>query len=172
MFNDNDLFVAHGGKDEGAGGKDRPLASLQGAVERVHHLKQSGLLRAPLTVWIRGGVYPLRRAVAITPEDAAPVCFRAYPDETPVFDGGLRLTGWEAATLNGLAVWKAAVPAEALRFGPINQFFVNGHRKTRAAFPKKRLSPGGGAAAPGDEGALQRQQLFLSRPRRLQPRLA
>lgn len=144
MFGNNDLFVSPEGNDEWNGlrefpipeAKEGPLASLEGAVKRLRGLKASGTLAAPVTVWIRGGRYLLRQTVELTPEDSAPVKFRAYPGEKPVFDGGVTLTGWEPVRVNGLEAWRAEIPAEALRFGQVDQFFVNGRRKTRASFPK------------------------------------
>ncbi len=133
-----ELFIAPNGKDipEQAGTKETPLASLSEALERIKLMKKTGAFTTPFTVWLRDGIYPLKKTVVITPEQSIPVTFKAYPGETPVIDGGIHLTGWRKCRLNGKDVWAVDVPDAALEYGNVNQFFVDGVRKTRAAFPK------------------------------------
>jgi len=132
---EHDLFIAPDGDDTHCGGSDAPLSTLSGALSRLRQLRQQGKLAVPTTVWVRGGTYSLPRTVVFTPDDSAPVTFRACPGEQPVFDGGRRVTGWTAVQLNGHTVWRAPLPPEIT--WTVDQLFVNGQRKTRAAFPKK-----------------------------------
>src|ERR1700733_7861725 len=61
------FYVSPDGNDSFSGGladtnsakTDGPLASMGGARDRVRELKTSGRLDGPLTVYLRGGRYPL-----------------------------------------------------------------------------------------------------------------
>ncbi len=138
-FRVHEWHVSTGGCDDPSqsGAEDAPLASLAGALTRIRQLKRTASLPTPLTVWVHGGVYPLRQTVVIQPDHSAPVTFKAVPGETPVFDGGVRLTGWVRGTLYGRSVWSAPVPDTVMAFGAVNQFFVNQRRKKRATLPKR-----------------------------------
>jgi len=67
--------------------------------------RERGELVLPVTVWIRGGTYPLERPIVLGPDDSGPISFVAYPGETPIFDAGHRVTGWREERVNGVAVW-------------------------------------------------------------------
>ncbi len=92
------LYVAPSGNDAWSGDKDRPLASLAGARNRVRETIAAGL-SAPVTVLIRGGEYSMAETVVFSPEDsgteAFPVTYQAFEGEEPIFTGGPRLTGWK-----------------------------------------------------------------------------
>ncbi|MGM0491717.1 MAG: right-handed parallel beta-helix repeat-containing protein [Armatimonadota bacterium] len=142
------LYVATDGDDgwsgsllePDAGRTDGPLASLEGARDRMRLLREGGGggERGPVTVVIRGGRYQLPRAFSLGPRDSgtadAPVTYAAYPGEQPVFSGGLHIDGWSEAQ-DGL--WTAQVPdvAEGERY--FRQLFVNGERRTRARIPNR-----------------------------------
>ncbi|MDF7808779.1 right-handed parallel beta-helix repeat-containing protein [Pontiellaceae bacterium B12219] len=93
-----DLYIAPDGADTNPGTKEAPLASLNGARSSIRKLIAHGL-KAPVTVTIRGGEYPLRETVVFDPKDSGtekyPVTYRAYANETPVFTGGIKLTDWK-----------------------------------------------------------------------------
>ncbi|MGI5868270.1 MAG: right-handed parallel beta-helix repeat-containing protein [Kiritimatiellia bacterium] len=134
----NELHLSPDGLDDPkrSGSADAPLASLSGALDRIRLLKRTASLDGPLTVWVHGGVYPLRETVVVTPEHSGPVTFKAVPGETPVFDGGIRIAGWRPCTFHGRTVWTAPLPAAAIALGPVNQLFVNQRRRKRACLPK------------------------------------
>jgi hypothetical protein len=75
-----------------------PVATLDEARLRVRELKkkQPG---QPIEVLIKGGVYSLRETVVFGVEDSgtegAPVVYKAFPGEVPVFTGGIPITGWK-----------------------------------------------------------------------------
>ena len=123
---------------------DGPFATLAGARDALRILKATDSWPGPVTVWIRGGRYPLREPLLFTPADSAPVTYAAYTGETPVIDGGRRITGWRAervngANANGANAWVADVPT-GIQF---RQLFVNGRRASRSRLPK---------VAPGTDG--------------------
>ncbi|MDF7798605.1 right-handed parallel beta-helix repeat-containing protein [Pontiellaceae bacterium B1224] len=100
---------------------DGPISTLDAARLRVRELKkqQSG---QPIEVLIKGGVYPLRETVVFGLEDsgseAAPIRYKAFPGEQPVFTGGIPITGWKKVSVypEGVAeaakgnLWVAEIP--------------------------------------------------------------
>jgi hypothetical protein len=80
---------------------DGPLASLDAARLTVREAKAKDASK-PITVLIRGGEYALDSTVVFSLDDAgtkqAPVAYRAYDGEKPVFTGGKKLTAWKKVT--------------------------------------------------------------------------
>lgn len=84
-------YVATDGKDDNAGSKDKPFATLN---------KANSVVAAGDTVWIRGGVYDLHDTVffarykmtaailltASGESDDKRIHYLAYPGERPIFD--------------------------------------------------------------------------------------
>jgi hypothetical protein len=134
-----ELYIAPNGNDRWSGKLDTPnsdrtdgpLASILGARARIRALKSAGQLKAPITVYIRGGRYRLTKPIIFTPEDSAPVTYTAYQDEQPVFDGGITLTDWQQTTVNGVQAWATTAPLD------FRQLFVNGQRRKRPSLPKQ-----------------------------------
>jgi hypothetical protein len=172
MFTNNDLFISPQGNDAWSGclpepnaeGTDGPLASLEGARRKIRALKQPGYIQpdpdaagglaAPFTVWLRGGIYPMRGPVVFEPQDSAAVTYAAYPDETPILDGGERITGWWVETVNGKKAWVADLPEVKDGKWHFRSLFVNGHRAVRPRLPKEGLyrmedAPGMGESVHG-----------------------
>ena len=142
-----DLYLATNGKDAWSGqwprpnaeGTDGPLGTLQGAVRKLRALKDAGTLDGPVTVWVRGGVYPLTAPVRLTLEDSWPAAFAAWRGERPVFDGGERIAGWRVTTLNGRKAWVADLPEVAAGRWNFRSLFVNGRSAPRPRRPKQGL---------------------------------
>lgn len=151
------LYVSPGGNDNWSGtlsaanetGSDGPLATLAEARNHIRGMKMHGNgLPAPVTVLLRGGVYPQSETLVFGPEDSGsetcPITYQAFPGEIPVVSGGLTLTGWERDKGEQSRehcrgkLWRVAVPqlpnGDAWCF---NQLTVNGERRTRARFPNK-----------------------------------
>ena len=114
-----------------------PFATLSRARDAVRALKDSGGLRGSVTVYLRGGIYPLRRPVEFGPGYSAPVTYAAYPGETPVLFGGERIEGWEVRKMNGQPVWVAYLPEVARGEWYFRSLFVNGARRERPRWPKE-----------------------------------
>ena len=142
-----DAYLAKNGNDNWSGRlprpnaekTDGPLATFEGAVRRLRALKDSGALDEPVTVWVRGGVYPLAAPLRFAPEDSWPVTFAAYRDERPILDGGRRITEWQVTKLNGRLAWVADLPEVAENKWNFRQLFVNGKRAPRPRLPKEGL---------------------------------
>ncbi|NQT12767.1 MAG: right-handed parallel beta-helix repeat-containing protein [Planctomycetes bacterium] len=151
------LYVSTAGDDAWSGrldepntsATDGPLASVGKARDVIRQSKAAtGGLTKPVTVMLRGGVYPQTEPIVFTAADSGtkqcPVTYQAYPGEKPVIRGGDVIRSWQAddgqqsQTRCAGKLWRAAVPAtkagDPWRF---NQLFVNGQRRTRARVPNK-----------------------------------
>ncbi len=139
-----DLYLSPAGRDQWSGrlpqpaadGSDGPLLTVARARDRVRELKQHAALDGPVTVWLRGGSYPLREPVVFGPADSGAVTYAAYPGETPVLDGGRAVTGWREEIVNGRTAWVVDLPEVAAGRWHFRQLFVDGVRRPRARLPK------------------------------------
>jgi hypothetical protein len=97
------LHVSPSGNDSNPGTLDKPLASLEGARDRLRAVRKSGLVPAgSLVVIVHAGEYRVARTLQLASEDSgtesSPVVFRAAPGETARFAGGVRLHGFKPVT--------------------------------------------------------------------------
>ncbi|NLG50252.1 MAG: right-handed parallel beta-helix repeat-containing protein [Chloroflexi bacterium] len=144
-FKSGDLYVSPQGNDRWSGklaapnakGNDGPVATLERARDLIRERKLRGELAGPLTVWVRGGRYPLSEPLTFSPADSAPVTYAAYPGEQPILDGGVRIGGWRVEQLGDRQVWVADVPEVAQGKWVFRQLFVNGQRRSRPRLPKE-----------------------------------
>lgn len=119
-------YVSPSGSDSNAGTLSRPFATPQRA--------QQGMRRAPGMVYLRGGTYYLNQPLVFADADSGtatkPAIWTAFPGETPVISGGIRLRDlhWKAGT-NG--IWSAPVPADL----ETAEIFINGERQHLARYP-------------------------------------
>lgn len=145
VFSPQDIYVSPNGNDKWTGrlpepspdGSDGPLATLDVARALVRERRAKARISGHLTVWLRGGVYPVGKPIIFQPQDSAPVTYAAYPGEMPIFDGGVTITGWQDTTVNGVAAWAADVSEVMKRHGDFRQLFVGGVRRPRTRLPKQ-----------------------------------
>ncbi len=136
------LYVATTGNDAWSGTlpaangnrTDGPFATIAKAQAAVRQLRSTST--TPVTVFIRGGVYPLSDTLVFSPSDSgtadAPITYSNYADETVVVSGGRAISGWQKSTGN---IWTANVPDVAAGKWMFRQLFVDGQRRTRARSP-------------------------------------
>jgi hypothetical protein len=120
------LHVAPGGDDAADGSRERPLATLDGARERVKQIRREN---EHVAVLFADGEYRLAAPVAFGAEDSNTL-YAAEKGAKPVFTGGTRMPPFEAGA-DG--VWRTRVP-DGLRF---EQLYVNGRRAVRARSPNR-----------------------------------
>jgi len=94
------LYVAPNGSDTNPGTIKRPFATLERARDEIRSFKERGNWPAGgATIYIRGGEYAVRKTFELTTRDSgtenAPLVFRAYENEKPVFRGGIRLNNFK-----------------------------------------------------------------------------
>lgn len=150
-----EFHISPNGNDANAGSEAEPFATLPRAMAAVRELDLAEDSVGPVTVTLRGGIYPLAEKLVFTPADSgtadAPVTYRSYPGERAVLSGGRRLSGtWRQSP--GKPYYELDVPA--VRDGKWRFFslFVNGESRTRARTPnwgRKVLRADG--RAPGED---------------------
>jgi len=91
-----ELFVSPTGNDANAGTLASPLATLEGAKNKIRQWKASGQIAANgITVYFREGTYPITETVAFNAEDAGtsqvPILYRNYENEAVSFSGGVEV---------------------------------------------------------------------------------
>ena len=93
-----DFYVATNGDDFNPGSEDKPFVTLARARDAVRDLKK-WKTRGDVTVYFRGGVYPIRETVLFVLEDSGSqdqvITYAAFPGEVPVFSAGVRIAGWK-----------------------------------------------------------------------------
>jgi hypothetical protein len=137
----NEFHVAPGGSDTNPGTQARPFLSITRARDAVRSFRgRNPHLSDTVFVRLHGGQYRITGPLMFGPEDSgtpgSPTVFAAYKGERPVVSGGLHVTRWKEATLDGRRVWSASVPT---RSGgtpiPVRQLWVNGVRRSPARLP-------------------------------------
>jgi hypothetical protein len=126
------FHVAVDGNDANSGTQDRPFASVEHARDVIRTINST--MKGPILVNIHGGTYPLSQSIKFTTGDSGQngfdIIYRAAEGESPVFSGGVRVTGWQKIPDSPL--WKT----ELQNVGVFRQLYVNGVRAQRAASPK------------------------------------
>ena len=133
-----EFTIATNGSDRAEGTAAAPFATFSRARDAVRALRMREPGRAaPVVVEIREGVYELEEPLAFRTQDAgtpeAPLLFMAADGAKPVLSAGRRITGWKT---DADGVWRATAPGTARRERAFSQFFVNGRRRLRPAFPE------------------------------------
>ncbi len=114
-----EFYVSPQGNDQWSGrlsspsadGNDGPFRTLEKARDVIRALNSRGKLYKEVKVFIRGGEYPVKKPVDFDERDSFPTTYQAYPGEQPVFNGGIRLTGFTEETLaNGCTAWVKELP--------------------------------------------------------------
>jgi len=111
------LYVAPGGDDAAAGSIDAPLATLEGARDRIRLLKSDSGLPEGMTVLLREGEYSRSASFTLGKADSGtadhPIVYRSYPGETATLTGGRELPRDDFVTVTDAAVTDRIVEASA-----------------------------------------------------------
>lgn len=88
------LYVSRTGSDENDGSEGAPFASLTKARDTIREYKTAGILPdGGVTVYLRGGTYPMNEAFTLTEEDSGTengrIVYRNYGNEKVVLSGGV-----------------------------------------------------------------------------------
>ncbi len=93
------LYVATTGDDANPGTKERPFASIERAQREIRNFRRGGLPKGGIAVRVGGGQYSVARTFKLGRDDSgtadAPIVYSAAEGETPVFTGGVRLSGFQ-----------------------------------------------------------------------------
>ncbi|MBM0231434.1 ricin-type beta-trefoil lectin domain protein [Micromonospora sp. STR1_7] len=129
------FYVAPDGNDTNPGTMQSPFRTLQRARDVVRTVNAS--MTGDINVYLRGGNYPVSGTVEFGAADSGTNGFRvvyaAYPNERPVLDGGVQVTGWTQHSGN---IWKAPLD----RANKLRTLYVN---DKRAYMASKTISSAG-----------------------------
>ncbi len=138
-----DFYVATNGNDSWSGSlvapntnkTNGPFATLERARNEIQKLKARGS-KAPVTVWVRGGVYSFTKKFTLGLADSglanAPVSFRAYNNEKPVLTGSRRISGFKPYKGQ---ILQADVRSQGLENIYFRQLYFNEERQPLARYP-------------------------------------
>jgi len=108
-----EFYVSPDGDDAAAGKRETPFRSLAAAAEAVLDHKP-GPGKEAITVWIRGGRYPVRGTLSFDARFAGtrehPIRFRAIAGGEPIFDSGLGLDPTAARVVDDAAWLERLAP--------------------------------------------------------------
>ncbi|MEV1317238.1 ricin-type beta-trefoil lectin domain protein [Micromonospora arborensis] len=128
-------YVAPDGNDANPGTIQSPFRTVQRARDVVRTVNAS--MTGDINVYLRGGSYPVSSTVEFGAGDSGTNGFRvsygAYPNEKPVLDGGVQVTGWTQHSGN---IWKAPLD----RANKLRALYVN---DKRAYMASKTISSAG-----------------------------
>jgi hypothetical protein len=125
------VYVAPDGDDSNSGTVDHPLKTLEKARDLVRTM--IGTMTGDVTVYVRGGTYPLTGTLMFSNADSGKdgfyVKYVAYEGERPLITGGQPIKNWTVfdAANN---IYSANAGATAFR-----QLYVNGVKAIRARTP-------------------------------------
>ncbi len=136
ILNAQTIYVAPDGNDRNPGTETKPLASLQGARDRLRELRQGRLPEDTIRVIIKTGVYRMVEPLVLKPEDSGtndyPVIFCAETGAKPVFSGGGIIKN---IRVNEKGYWVADIPGIKNGQKKFEQLYVNDKRAQRAYSP-------------------------------------
>ncbi len=134
------IYVSTSGNDTNSGTKELPLASLNGAVNRLLTLRKLQTFADQVEVIIGNGEYFLTEPVVLNFDDSgtekSPVIFKAEEGAHPVFYGGKKNQGFGKLSEK---LWRAKIPEVAEYDWYFEQLYVNGKRAVRAKSPNSGL---------------------------------
>jgi hypothetical protein len=134
------IYVAPNGADTNPGTMSQPVKTVAKARDLVRAMTAS--MSADITVYLRGGTYPLASTLTFANADSGKngfyVKYMAYPGEQPIITGGKAITGWTMSDA-GNGIYSASAVTT-----PFRQLYVNGVKAIRARAPN--LGPNGAFA--------------------------
>lgn len=120
-----DLYVATDGDDNNAGTEESPLATIEGARDRIRIVNED--MDSDINVYIGAGTYQLSDTLSFTDDDSGKNGYRVnyIADGDVTLSGGEEVTGW---VYLGDGLYKAAYNGESL----VHELYVDGVKATRA----------------------------------------
>ncbi len=130
------FYISPQGNDLARGTRTDPLASLQGARDRIRDMRRQGIFQDTVVVVVEDGTYRMAEPLMLGPEDSGtdrfPVIYRAAAGTHPLITGEEKITGF---TVDARGYWVAQVPVTRNGQRRFEQLFVSGRRAERAFSP-------------------------------------
>ena len=141
-----EFYVSPAGHDANPGSKTQPFRTLARARDAVRSVNRQ--MAGDITVYLRGGTYPVTAPVEFGPADSGrngfQVIYRAYEKETPVLSGGVMVKNW---TLDRDGIYQAKLDWD----GKLRGLHVNGARASMTHADFKGQGAWGEFVVKGDE---------------------
>ena len=92
------LYVAVDGNNSNSGTADSPLATIEGARDKIREIKKTtGLPAGGITVYVKNGTYRVKEQINFTEEDSgtkeSPIVYKAWGDGKTSLLGGIEIAG-------------------------------------------------------------------------------
>jgi hypothetical protein len=130
------FYVSPTGNDDNAGTEAAPFQSITKARDAVRTVNTS--MTGDIFVYLRGGDYRITSPISFGTQDSGSgthrIFYQAYPGETPVLNGAVKVTGWSKSSGN---IYKAPLS----RTTKLRNLYVN---DARANMTSKAVSSKGG----------------------------
>jgi len=121
-------YIAPNGDDANPGTLAAPFRTVEHARDVVRTVNAN--MTGDIYVYLRGGSYPVSSTIEFGSGDSGTnnyrVVYAAYPNETPVLEGGVQVTGWTQQSGN---IWKAPLD----RATKLRTLYVNDKRAYMAS---------------------------------------
>ena len=113
-----EFYVAQNGSDDNDGTLEKPFLTIDKAKETVRRaVANPNLEKGPITVYIRGGVYPIGKTVNFAGSDSGteknPVVYRPYGNEKVRFTGGVTIPASAVKPVTDTAILNRLVDVQA-----------------------------------------------------------
>ena len=129
------IYVSPNGNDSNDGSEGSPLASMEGARNKIREIKKSGMPENGITVAFREGSYKWTDTLEFNSEDSGTengkIVYRSYPGEKAVMEAGIRIPGSAFAPVTNediLMKWSNAKAKQNIRQLDIKSYMAkNGY---------------------------------------------
>lgn len=122
------LYVAPDGSDSANGSFSAPFRTIEHARDVVRSMNSD--MSGDITVYLRGGTYPVDSTIDFGVEDSGKnghrVTYSAYQNEVPVLEAGTPVTGWTRHDGN---IWQAPLT----RADKLRALYIDGTRYSMAS---------------------------------------
>ncbi len=133
-----EFYISPNGDDSAIGSRTKPWRTLEKARDHIRIINKD--MREDITVYLRGGIYPLNKTFELTTRDSGTnghwIIYKAYPNEVPILSGAVPVTGWTRHTGD---IWKA----QLVRDKKLRALYVNGKRAIMARMNDGVIGQGG-----------------------------
>ncbi len=128
--NNINIYVSPQGDDNAGGGIYSPLKTLEGAKEKIKQIREKNSYDdKKITVLFREGEYQWDNTVLFDETDSGtkdlPVIYRAFPNEKPVFTGGIKISAEEFESVSDSDIRQKLPDADKVRQINIKTYFDN-----------------------------------------------
>jgi len=132
------IYISPEGNDNNSGTIEKPLATLNSAINKTKLLRAKGETKEPVEIIVLQGNYYMMQPLVIKADDSGtpdtPLIIKAENGAKPVFTAGVKIDRFEKISEN---LWRAFIPQVAWYDSYFEQLYVNGRRAVRAQTPNE-----------------------------------